>query len=235
MTGLGAEILLLGFLVGMQHAFEADHIAAVSSIAARQSSFRQIAGHGLSWGLGHAVTLLIVAGGAVGIGYTIDDEIARMMEVFVGVLLLCLGGALLFRLVREKIHFHVHRHADGTTHLHAHSHVGETLPHDRNGHEHVHGLGLSARSLAVGMMHGMAGSAALLIVVAAAVENMIIGLAYVALFGMGSIVGMAILSAVIAVPLAWSARAMTWLNRSLQSGVGVMTLVIGIVVIARNV
>src|SRR4051812_44167601 len=131
-------ILGLGFLLGMQHALEADHIAAVSSIAARRSEFSDIVKHGLTWGLGHTCTLFIFAGLAILLGHAIPDHVARPIEAAVGVMLIGLGAHVLWRLWRDRVHFHAHRHGDGLAHLHLHSHAGETTAHARSAHAHVH-------------------------------------------------------------------------------------------------
>jgi ABC-type nickel/cobalt efflux system permease component RcnA len=218
-------ILGLGFLLGMQHALEADHIAAVSSIAARRTDIRDIVKHGLTWGLGHTVTLFIFAGVAILVGHVIPEQMARPLETAVGIMLVGLGANVLWRLWRDRVHFHIHGHGDGTKHIHAHSHLNETVPHQRSAHTHEHGF--RWRSLLVGLMHGMAGSAALLVLAVSQVSNPVYGILYVALFGVGSMLGMGALSMVIAVPLAVSARWLTWANRSLQGVVGAITVGIG--------
>ena len=218
-------ILGLGFLLGMQHALEADHIAAVSSIASRQTDIGDIVKHGLTWGLGHTLTLSIFAGAAIVLGQVIPQQLAQPLETAVGVMLVGLGANVLWRLRRDGVHFHLHGHGDGTQHIHAHSHLNEKSPHQRSAHVHQHGF--RWRSLLVGLMHGMAGSAALLVLAVSQVNNPIYGMLYVALFGVGSMLGMGILSAVIAVPLAASARWLTWANRSLQGAVGTITMGIG--------
>src|ERR1700730_17979256 len=152
-------ILSLGFLLGMQHALEADHIAAVSSIAARRSDIADIVKHGLTWGLGHTLTLFAFAGAAILLGHAIPEHFARPLEAGVGIMLFGLGAHVLWRLWRDRIHFHTHGHGDGTVHVHAHSHAGETVPHGRATHAHAHGF--RWRTLLGGLMHGMAGSAAL--------------------------------------------------------------------------
>jgi cytochrome c biogenesis protein CcdA len=203
-------ILSLGFLLGMQHALEADHIAAVSSIAARRSDISDIVKHGLTWGLGHAI----------------PDRVARPIETAVGVMLIGLGTHVLWRLWRDRVHFHAHRHGDGTRHIHLHSHAGETVSHASSAHAHVHGF--RWRTLLVGLMHGMAGSAALLVLAVSQAAHPATAVAYVLLFGLGSMLGMGALSAVIAVPLAVSARWLTWANRGLQGAVGVVTIAVGV-------
>jgi cytochrome c biogenesis protein CcdA len=224
-------ILGLGFLLGMQHALEADHIAAVSSIAARRSRVSDIVKHGLTWGLGHTLTLFVFAGIAILLGRAIPDTVAKPIEAAVGIMLIGLGAHLLWRLWRDRVHFHRHGHADGTVHFHAHSHAGEVLPHMRAAHVHEHGF--RWRTLLVGLMHGMAGSAALLVLAVTQAASPAAGLGYVALFGIGSMIGMGALSAVIAVPLAVSARFLTAANRALQGAVGIVTIAIGLVTVAE--
>jgi high-affinity nickel permease len=222
-------ILGLGFLLGMQHALEADHIAAVSSIAARRTEVGDIVKHGLTWGLGHTLTLFAFAGAAILLGHAIPEHLSRPIETAVGIMLVGLGAHVLWRLWRDRVHVHRHVHDDGTVHIHVHSHAGETLPHARASHTHAHGF--RWRTLLVGLMHGMAGSAALLVLTVSKAPSPAVGLAYVALFGIGSMFGMGALSTVIAVPLAVSARWLTWANRSLQGAVGLITIGIGVTTI----
>ena len=228
-------ILGLGFLLGMQHALEADHIAAVSSIAARRTHVGDIVRHGLTWGLGHTLTLFAFAGAAIWLGRAIPEHVARPIEAAVGIMLVGLGAHVLWRLWRDRVHFHRHGHGDGTVHIHAHSHAGETLPHARAPHAHAHIHGFRWRTLLVGLMHGMAGSAALLVLAVSQAASPAVGLGYVALFGIGSMIGMAALSTVIAVPLAVSARWLTWANRGLQGAVGAVTIALGVTTIVETV
>jgi ABC-type nickel/cobalt efflux system permease component RcnA len=225
-------ILGLGFLLGMQHALEADHIAAVSSIAARRTDVGDIVKHGLTWGLGHTLTLFVFAGAAILLGQVIPERLTQPLETAVGIMLVGLGAHVLWRLWRDRVHFHLHGHGDGTTHIHAHSHRDETAPHARSAHAHQHGF--RWRTLLVGLMHGMAGSAALLVLAVSQVANPVYGMLYVALFGVGSMLGMGALSTVIAVPLAASARWLTWANRGLQGVVGTITIAIGAMAIYTN-
>jgi ABC-type nickel/cobalt efflux system permease component RcnA len=218
-------ILSLGFLLGMQHALEADHIAAVSSIAARRSDVGDIVRHGLTWGLGHTLTLFAFAGAAILLGHAIPDKLAEPLETAVGVMLVGLGVHLLWRLWRDRVHVHTHRHDDGTVHVHVHSHAGERMRHDRARHAHAHGF--RWRTLLVGLMHGMAGSAALLVLTVSQAPSAVVGL--------GSMIGMGLLSTVIAVPIAISARFLTLANQTLQGAVGLVTIAIGLNTIVATV
>ncbi len=229
-------ILGLGFLLGMQHALEADHIAAVSSIAARRSQVGDIVRHGLTWGLGHTLTLFAFAGAALLLGRAIPESMARPIETAVGIMLVGLGAHVLWRLWRDRVHFHRHGHGDGTVHFHAHSHAGDVAPHARTAHAqaHIHEHGFRWRTLLVGLMHGMAGSAALLVLTVSQASSPAVGLGYVALFGIGSMVGMGALSSLIAVPLAVTARWLTFANQGLQGAVGVVTVAIGLMTIVET-
>src|ERR1700716_3459049 len=124
-------ILGLGFLLGMQHALEADHIAAVSSIAARRSQVGDIVRHGLTWGLGHTLTLFVFAGAALLLGHAIPEQVARPIESAVGIMLVGCGAHVLWERCRDRVHFHKNGHGDGTVHIHAHSYAGETVAHAR--------------------------------------------------------------------------------------------------------
>src|ERR1700682_2945415 len=125
-------ILGLGFLLGMQHALGAAHIAAVPSIAARRTHIGDIVRHGLTWGLGHTLTLFVFAGAAILLGHAIPERLAQPLEAAVGIMLVALGANVLWRLWRDRVHFHQHAHGDGTRHIHVHSHTRETIPHERS-------------------------------------------------------------------------------------------------------
>ncbi len=218
-------ILGLGFLLGLQHAMEADHVAAVAAITAGSGRLRQVLRHGLFWGLGHALALSSFAAFVVLARGNISPGLSAALEFAVACMLIALGGMVILRVVRERLHFHFHHHAGGKVHFHSHSHAGERQIHDETRHEHDHNNGSVRRSLAVGVMHGMAGSAAL--VALAAPGEWLQGLGFVFLFAIGSIAGMVLLSSVIALPIVLSGRVMTGLNRSLQLGTGIFSMTIG--------
>jgi hypothetical protein len=218
---ISMPILGLGFLMGMHHALEADHIAAVSSIAAGRTRTSDIVKHGLTWGLGHTMTLFLFAGAAIVLGRSIPDLLAQPLEAAVGVMLVCLGAHVLWQLWRERVHLH----RNSGQHIHAHCDASGRVPNGSAEHEHERGF--RWRSLAVGLIHGMAGSAALLVLAVSQVADPLQGVAYVMLFGLGSMIGMGALSSIIAVPLMASARLLTGMNHSLQAAVGLLTVGIG--------
>jgi cytochrome c biogenesis protein CcdA len=222
------SILFLGFLIGMQHAMEADHIAAVSSLATGAKNRRGVIRHGVVWGIGHASAILLFAGGAIWLGMTIGGRLAMALEIAVGLMLAGLGAHVLHRLARDRIHFHLHRHDDGVTHLHAHGHSGEARAHDPARHRHAHPAGFPVRTLLVGLMHGMAGSAALLVLTAAASGSPVLGAMQIAAFAMGSVLGMAILSAAISIPLTYTATFLTRTRAVIEGVTGTSTIALGL-------
>lgn len=224
MTGI--SILILGFLLGMKHATEADHLAAVATLATRQHSLAQTMKQGIAWGLGHTITLIVFGGVVLALGKSIPEHMAQALELGVGIMLVVLGLDVLRRLIRNRVHFHVHAHESGAQHVHAHSHFGEGL-HRSSRHDHPHSQPFPLRALAVGMMHGMAGSAALILLSLEAVQSFSMGIVYILLFGCGSIVGMALLSVVIAIPLRLSASRLAWLHKGMTIAVGLLSCVLG--------
>lgn len=228
MTGL--FILIMGFLLGMKHATEADHLAAVATLVTRQNSLAQTMHQGIAWGIGHTLTLMLFGGIVLALGTSIPDHMVQGLELAVGLMLIALGADVLRRLVRKRIHFHVHSHEGSVKHVHAHSHVGEGA-HRYSLHRHTHRKKLPLHALTVGMMHGMAGSATLILLSLGAVQSFSMGLLYIILFGVGSIAGMALLSVAIAIPLRFSADYLGWLHNGVIAVVGGFSCVLGAIMV----
>ena len=223
------SVLLVGFLLGVTHALEMDHLAAVASLATRTPSAARAVRLGALWGLGHTLTLFTVGALVLGFGLGAPERFSQWLELGVGVMLVLLGGDVLRRVTAHRIHVHRHAHGDGQVHVHVHGHpVGAA--HDG----HPHPGPISARALLVGLMHGMAGSAALILLVLAAVEDTVTGLVYIMLFGLGSILGMAALSLVISVPLQRSAGTLVRFRVALECGVGAGTAGVGLWMLATG-
>ncbi len=219
-------LLLFGCLIGMQHALEADHLAAVAALSEKRSSRRALILRGGVWGLGHTITLLTICGVLLLLGESISARTEAFLELAVGAMIILLGGNLLYKVWRKRPHFHIHHHRDGASHIHVHSHVGEDGAHNEGSHEHRHhNLGLG-RALLVGMMHGAAGSAGLL-VLAAAADSITQAGAYVVAFGAGSIIGMATLSFVVSFPLRQLERCANWVNTAAFVSIGCAAIVMG--------
>ena len=171
-------IVGLGFVLGLRHALDTDHLAAVSTVLAQRPSFRASGMIGFSWGLGHTAILLLVGAVVLVFRVPVPEPIALAAEFGVGAMLVFLGCMLGLRLVRERWHVHRHEH-DGTQHLHLHSHA---LADD---HGHGHWWHDSVRPFCIGMAHGLAGSAALLLIVLSSARSVSEGLIYIAVFGAG--------------------------------------------------
>ena len=226
--------LALGFLIGMQHALEADHLAAVGTMAAgRHGGKRGLALRGAVWGLGHTMTLFAICAAVILLGMTLTERMSAALEFGVGVMLVLLGLDVLRRLRAKRIHFHAHEHG-GRPHVHAHSHQGATAPHAQDPHDHRHPDGFPLRALLIGLVHGAAGSAGLLALAVAATREPWAAVGYVAVFGLGSILGMAALSFAAAWPLGAAERHAKWLHSGLALGAAALAVGIGVDVMAET-
>jgi ABC-type nickel/cobalt efflux system permease component RcnA len=195
----------LGFLLGLKHALDADHLVAVSTIVGRERSLWKSWRVGAWWGIGHSAAVLVASLAVIALRRAIPDGTAQVLEMAVGVMLVVLGLDLLRRLVRGELRVHAHDH-DGHTHLHAH--LGEGPP---PGHHHV-----GRRPFVVGVVHGLAGSATLTLFVVSTIPSALVALTYVAVFGAGTVVGMTVMSALVGLPLALAARTASGLSSRIQ-------------------
>ena len=220
------SMFLIGFLLGLRHALDADHLAAVATLATRTRSVRETVRVGMAWGVGHALMLFAVCVLVLALGTGVPETLAGALEFGVGVMLVLLGGDVVRRVVRDRVHAHTHRHDGEGVHIHVHSHAGDRH-HGESDHAHRHPSGLPRRAALVGLMHGLAGSAALLLLSLGGAGGFWQGLVYVALFGVGSMLGMAALSVSIALPLRYSARFLTWGYNGVHAAVGAGTVVLG--------
>lgn len=220
----------IGFLIGMAHAFEADHLAAMGGIATRNRTrgWRDLVSRGLAWGLGHTITLFLICGAVLVLGAQLTATREAQLEFAVGVMLVGLGAHVLWRLWRDRVHFHVHHHAqEYNPHFHAHSHKDAVVEHAHDSHAHSHAGGLQGAPLVVGLMHGLAGSAGLLTLAAAGTQTPSVALGYVLIFGLGSILGMGLLSFVVYWPLRFAERSATLLHRGIIVAAGLVAIAVG--------
>lgn len=218
--------LLIGILLGVRHALEADHVAAVATLATRARSTGEIVKTSAAWGFGHAVTLVILGSLVIALGMTLSPSVARAFEVAVGLMLIILGADVLRRLRRDRVHVHSHVHGDGTVHLHAHRHAPTTprLQHPRQ-HQHEHPP--LWRAVLVGGVHGLAGSAALVLLSTQAADSASAAVAYLFAFAVGSILGMVAFSLVLSIPLRFSARRFEASVLGMEAALGFTTIALG--------
>jgi hypothetical protein len=219
-------LLILGFFLGVRHALEADHVAAVASLATRSSSLANTIRVAAAWGAGHTMTLVLFGSILLALDASLPPVAGRILESAVGVMLVVLGVDVLRRLHRRRIHLHGHQHDHGVHHFHAHAHDEEAL-HDPAQHEHDHVSSLLPRALLVGGVHGMAGTAALTLLSLQTLHSVGWAFVYLALFGVGSILGMVLFSMVISLPLRFSTQHLIWASNGLQAALGVLTLLLG--------
>ena len=255
-------ILGFGFLLGMRHATDPDHVIAVSTIVSRERSIWKAGLIGALWGVGHTVTILIVGASIILLGIAIPTRLGLTMEFSVGLMLILLGilnltGALTwitdkFSPAHPKVegsHAHLHEH-DAKLHIHWHSHAGATQHHGESmgaprwfeksaakaGAEANAGgfvnLGLfhTLRPLFIGLVHGLAGSAAVALLVLSTIHNPKWAVLYLLIFGIGTVAGMMLITAMISLPFSFAGYRFTWLNRGLIVGSGVLSLAFGIFV-----
>lgn len=207
-------VLGLGLLLGLEHAFEPDHVIAVTSLISKQKNLKKASILGLTWGLGHTTTLFIVGLIIILLKITIPETIALSLEFIVGILIIILGIYIIKGIIFEKKHIHTHRH-DGSTHIHIHSHK------ESKTHEHIH------KSYVVGLVHGLAGSASLMLLVLTTIESTILGLLYILIFGIGSIIGMAIVGGIISLPFIITSKKFTTLNIGIRYATGIISIGFG--------
>jgi ABC-type nickel/cobalt efflux system permease component RcnA len=219
-------VLGLGFLLGARHALDADHLAAVSTMIARRPEPRRSGLIGLWWGSGHTVVLLAVGIIVIALKVTIPDPVAQAFEFGIGAILIWLGTSLALMIWRERWHLHVHRHGEGA---HAHLHSHQAAPD----HEHEHWTQRSIRPFLVGMAHGLAGSAALTLMVLSTVRTVWEGVAYISVFGVGSIVAMAGLGVLLSLPLTVSASFGRFVPAVLQGCASVVSIGLGLTMMVR--
>ncbi len=227
------SFIVLGFLIGMSHALEADHLAAVGTLTTTGgSSPKRLVILGASWGMGHTTTLLLLSSLVLLFGYVLSDRMAAGMEFFVGLMLVVLGARVFWKMWQAKIHFHIHQHGDGNRHFHAHSHRGSKIKHSNDPHHHKHGFSL--RAYLVGLAHGAAGSAGLVALTAAATRDGWTAIGYVLVFGLGSIFGMALLTYAVSWPIRLSENAAGGVFKLVQAAIGSIAIFIGAEVIVEN-
>lgn len=195
--------LVVGLALGLRHALEADHIAAVAAVVTGISTPRSAAVRGAFWGVGHTVTLLVFGGTFLVLGLEISAATERVLELVVGLMLVAIGFDAMRSL--RRLHVHEHEHTDGTSHVHVHAHES-AADHAAASHRHSHRAMSSVRALGVGMVHGLAGSAALVVLAAESLSSPASGIGFIVLFGVGSIAGMTVMSVVVALPVQLSAR-----------------------------
>lgn len=202
MTPLLLSAAMLGFLLGLRHALDPDHVVAVSTIVSAEPNWRRSSLIGGFWGLGHATSLLTLGGIIVALRINVTELAASRLEIIVSVMLVGLGlYAINAARAGFRLHTHAHRHEQNgreQEHVHLHTHT----PHSAPAHGHAHSLKFGLRPYLVGLVHGVAGSGGLALLVMATAKTAGAGFLYMAALAFGAMVGMGILSGLLTLPLA---------------------------------
>lgn len=219
-----APVLAFGFVLGLKHAVEADHLAAVSTIVSERKSLWVSSLVGALWGIGHTISLLVAGVVVILFHFRVGERTEQALEFAVGLMLIALGANALRKLARGgRVHLHAHRHG-GREHIHPHVHDGAPEP---DPHTH-HGLRLGPRPLLVGMVHGLAGSAALTLLVLSTISSPAVGLLYLVVFGVGSAGGMMLMSALFGLPVYLTAARFKRAHLAVRCLAGLFSLCLGL-------
>jgi ABC-type nickel/cobalt efflux system permease component RcnA len=242
LTSVGVFALLgLGLMFGLKHATEVDHVVAVSTIVSEHRNILRAALVGGLWGAGHAAALIIVGVLVLVFRVAIPLPVANWLEFGVALMIILLGVLAVVRVLRKRPDVHLHRHEhDGQSHVHVHFHEHGTEHHTAAASpqskkvtttpvSHSHAISqVGFKPLLVGAMHGLAGSAALTLLVLTQIQSVWLGLFYLALFGIGSTLGMLLMSGMIGLPFALSGRRLTSINFGLQTAAGCLSIAFGL-------
>jgi len=245
-------IALLGLLLGMRHATDPDHVIAVTTILSRERRLMTAARIGIVWGFGHTITVLVVGAAIIVFKIAIPTRLGLAMEFAVAVVLILLGVGAAASLMRKFsartrgswldsddlfVHVHSHTHGD-TAHSHPHVHVGvgEDVD-DRTHHDHrIAADKIPAfwtrrpllKSFGVGLVHGLAGSTAIALLILSAIPQPIWATLYLVIFCVGTIIGMGLITVAIATPFVVASRRVSWLHQGLVTGSGLLSFGFGL-------
>jgi cytochrome c biogenesis protein CcdA len=257
MTGTALNVvsfLFLGFFLGMRHATDADHVVAIATIVSRERSVAGSALIGAAWGVGHTITVMTVGVAIIVFGIVIPPRLGLSMEFAVGIMLVLLGFFTLTGMGRAVGAVHTHANFAGADRLDLHDHLhahGDYVHWHSHGHEpgaHGHAaehtplarldrrLGRMAlyqwlRPFAVGLVHGLAGSAAVALMVLSIIREPVAALGYLLLFGLGTVVGMMLITLILSAPFAFTAINLPKFNWRLRVASGLLSFVFGVVLI----
>ncbi len=233
------SIIALGFFLGMRHATDADHVVAVTTIVSRERSIRSAALIGILWGLGHTITIFLVGSLIILFGIVIPPRLGLTMEFSVGLMLVLLGILNLSGMMTWiKQNF-----GAITTHPHSHGEFGHTHTAENPLQPSADSLGWMDRAfgrlgiyqllrpLAVGIVHGLAGSAAVALLVLTTIRVPVWAMIYLLVFGLGTVAGMMLITAAIAVPFTLSEIRFARMNRVLAAASGIISLVFGLLIV----
>jgi ABC-type nickel/cobalt efflux system permease component RcnA len=225
--------LLAGFALGLRHATDADHIAAVSTLVSTARDARHGIRIGALWGLGHLLTVFVFGSVLIVLRVRLSPQVEWALELLVALVLIGLGVRTVRKCFTGRFHFHTHRHGPHEhAHLHFHEHSAPDHSHDAHALAAAGYFSGGSQSLLVGMAHGLAGTAGLALLVLSSIPSRGIGVLYLMVFGAGALVGMVAFSALLGMPLVRAARRLRWLL-ALRLAAGTASAVLGAVLAYR--
>jgi ABC-type nickel/cobalt efflux system permease component RcnA len=239
-TGAGGEqslasmgawaVLGLGLVFGLKHATEVDHVVAVTTIVSEQRNLLRAALVGALWGAGHTISLIAVGIVVLVLRVAIPELVADWLEFGVALMIIGLGLSAFVRVLRRRrpdVHVHEHVH-DDRPHAHVHFHE-EGTEHTGSVASHTHAVTrLGLKPLLVGAMHGLAGSAALTLLVLTQIASPLVGMLYLSVFGLGSILGMLLMSCLVGLPFVLGARKLSRVSYALQATASILSIAFGL-------
>ena len=226
LSGQALAVLGLGLFLGLKHATDADHVVAVTTFVSQESNILRSCWIGAFWGVGHTLSLAIAGVLVIGLKVNVPEWLAERLELAVAAMLVVLGASVIFRTLRSQaeVHRHDHAHEVAVEEPHSHWHIHwPGYSHDHSGWTHA-GL----RPLLTGMVHGAAGSAALMLLVLSTIRSPLEAFLYILIFGLGSIVGMFAISFLLAVPLHWARTRIGASYKPVQLLAGLFSCVFGL-------
>lgn len=223
-------LLGLGLIFGLKHATEVDHVVAISTIVSRNRSLLVSTLVGALWGAGHTAALLVTGVIVLAFRVAIPESVSSWLEFGVALMIIALGAGALWRALRKGSNVHLHEHShDGVPHVHVHFHESTTRHDQKHNGAHNHAIkAIGVKPVLIGAMHGLAGSAALTLLVLTQIKSAWLGLLYLAVFGLGSIAGMLLMSGLIGLPFVLTSQRLSGLHHRLQAAVAVLSIAFGL-------
>lgn len=221
-------ILAVGLVFGLKHATEVDHVVAVSTIVSQQRSVWRSTLVGAMWGAGHTASLLITGIIVLTLRITIPERVSNWLEFGVALMIIGLGAIALWRSLAKRSDVHVHEHShDNVSHVHIHFHETATRHQPARPHSHaVSAVGI--KPVLIGAVHGLAGSGALTLLVLTQIRSAWVGFFYLVVFGLGSVLGMVLMSGLIGLPFALTSRNVGRVHRHLQTTAAGLSIAFGL-------
>lgn len=231
-------ILSFGFLLGIKHATDADHVVAITTLLGKNGKIRHSAFVGVLWGLGHSITVTIVAIPIIFYSFVIPPNLELVLEFFVGAMLVVLGTLTLSGITEKiskhftplSIHKHAHKATNISTHSHLHLHILDSI---NTGLHHI-GIFQTIRPVLVGLIHGLAGSAGIALLILSTIKNPLLSAFYLLIFHFGIIIGMMIITTLLGASIILVKRKSEKIHQYLVIFSGIISFALGLYIIYES-